>query len=407
MSEEHENPRLRTAEFVALMALMSSLVALSIDAMLPALPEIGRDLGVQDENDIQFIVIALFLGLAIGQMLYGPLSDSVGRKPAIYLGFALFAAGTLLSVFAASFSAMLVGRVLQGVGAAGPRIVSIALMRDLYEGRAMARIVSLTMSVFILVPAIAPALGQAILLVAHWRMIFGLLFGLALVAAIWFASRQPETLPRGRRLAFSLGRIVRAIQEICDSRVSFGYSVAGGLVFGAFVGYLSSVQPILQVQYGLGELFPGLFAVLALAVGAASFANARLVMMYGMRRMVHWALYGVCGLSWTFLVVAFVFAGHPPLWAFMTNFTITFFGIGILIGNFNSLAMEPLGHIAGIGAAVVGSLMTLVSLSLGALVSQSYDGTVVPLVLGFAVYGTASLFVAKWVARGGSESVSR
>ena len=400
MSEEHEKPLLRTAEFVALMALMSSLIALSIDAMLPALPEIGRDLGVQDKNDVQFIVIALFLGLAFGQVLYGPLSDSVGRKPAIYVGFALFVTGTLLSVFATSFSMMLVGRVLQGFGAAGPRIISIALVRDLYEGRAMARIMSLTMSVFILVPAIAPALGQAILLIAHWRMIFGLLLGLALVAATWFAVRQPETLPRDRRLKFSLGRIARAIQEICTNRISFGYSIAGGLIFGAFIGYLSSVQPILQVQYGLGELFPGFFAILALAVGAASFTNARLVMKYGMQRMVHWALYGVCGLSWMFLVVAFVFAGHPPLWAFMTNFTVTFFGMGILFGNFNSLAMEPLGHIAGIGAAVVGSLMTLISLSLGTLVSQSYDGTVVPLVLGFAVYSTVSLLVTKWIGRG-------
>ena len=399
MSAEQEKPPLRTGEFVTLMALMSSLIALSIDAMLPALPEIATDLGVQQGNRVTLIVTALFLGLAFGQALYGPLSDSFGRKPAIYLGFALFAAGTLLAITATDFDVMLLGRVLQGIGAAGPRIISIALVRDMYEGRAMARIMSLIMSVFILVPVLAPALGQAILLVAHWRMIFGLLFALAFIGAVWVGVRQPETLPPSKRQPFKLRRIGHAVLEVCTNRISFGYSLAAGCIFGAFIGYLSSAQPILQVQYGLGTLFPAYFALLAFSIGLASLVNSKLVMKYGMQRLSSWALWAVSILSVAFFAVAYAFDGHPPLWALMANMVVSFFCIGMLFGNFNALAMEPLGHIAGIGAAVVGSLMTFISLSLGTLIGQNYDGTVLPMVGGFAVYGIASLLITRWVQR--------
>ncbi len=404
LSAEQEKPPLRTAEFVTLMALMTSLIALSIDAMLPALPEIAADLGVQQGNRVTLIVTALFLGLAFGQALYGPLSDSFGRKPAIYLGFALFAAGTLLAITATDFNVMLLGRVLQGIGAAGPRIISIALVRDMYEGRAMARIMSLIMSVFILVPVLAPALGQAILLVAHWRMIFGLLFALAFIGAVWVGVRQPETLTRDKRIPFTLGRIARAVVEICTNRYAFGYSVAAGFVFGAFIGYLTSAQPILQVQYGLGTLFPAFFAVLAFSIGFASLVNSKLVMKFGMQRLSGWALWAVSLLSVAFFAVAYAFDGHPPLWMLMANMVVSFFCIGMLFGNFNALAMEPLGHIAGIGAAVVGSLMTFISLSLGTLIGQSYDGTVLPMAGGFAVYGIVSLAITRWIQRDGRRS---
>ncbi|MCK5621972.1 MAG: MFS transporter, partial [Alphaproteobacteria bacterium] len=205
-------------EFVARTALMISLVALSIDAMLPALQEIGADLGVQRDNNAQLAISALFLGLAVGQMIYGPISDSTGRKPPIYFGFALFILGCLLSATATSFPIMLAGRFLQGLGAAGPRIVMIALVRDQYAGRAMARIMSLVMAVFILVPALAPGIGQGILLVAHWRAIFVVFLALALVSLVWFALRQPETLTAGLRAPFSVLRIARAIHETCTHR---------------------------------------------------------------------------------------------------------------------------------------------------------------------------------------------
>lgn len=396
MLNPHSHRSIPFGEFVALMALMISLVALSIDALLPALPAIGNTLGVQRENDNQLIISVLFLGMAIGQMIYGPLSDSTGRKPAIYVGFGLFILGCLLALFASSFPMMLAGRVLQGVGAAGPRIVTVALVRDQYEGRAMARVMSFVMAVFILVPVVAPLFGQMMLLVAHWRAIFGAYLVLALIASSWFALRQPETLAPNRRTPFSLKRIALAMGEVFGNRLALGYTLAAGLIFGAFVGYLNSAQQLFQEQYGLGRLFPFYFATLALSIGSASFLNARLVMRYGMRLLSFSALVTLSGLSLLFWAIAYSLAGQPPLWALMIYFLMSFFCIGILFGNLNALAMEPLGHIAGVGAAVVGSLSTFISLLLGTLIGQSYNGTILPLVGGFALLSAASVVMMRW-----------
>jgi DHA1 family bicyclomycin/chloramphenicol resistance-like MFS transporter len=346
------------------------------------------------------VISALFLGLAVGMLIYGPISDSTGRKPPIYAGFALFVLGCLLSATATSFTVMLAGRFLQGLGAAGPRIVMIALVRDGYEGRAMARIMSLIMAVFILVPALAPAIGQGILLVAHWRAIFGVLLGLALISLVWFAFRQPETLVPGRRVPFSLLSIGRAIRETCTHRTAFGYTIAAGLVFGAFIGFLNSAQQIFQGQYGLGNLFPLYFAVLALSIGGASIVNARLVVRFGMRRLSGLALTALTGLSLAFFAVVWAVAGVPPLWALMIYLMLSFFCIGILFGNFNALAMDPLGHIAGVAASVIGSLTAFISLLLGMVIGLAYDGTVLPLVGGFTALGIASIVVMRFVERG-------
>jgi len=387
-------------EFVALMALTISLVALSIDAMLPALPDIGRELGVARANNNQLIISLLMLGLSIGQMIYGPLSDSTGRKPAVYVGFGIFIGGCVMSLLATSFPVMLAGRILQGVGVAGPRIVAVAVVRDQYEGRAMAQVMSFIMAVFILVPIIAPALGQGLLQVAHWRAIFGAFLLLAIIALAWFSIRQPETLPSERRRPFSVQRILGAIREILFNRVAFGYTIAAGLVSGAFLGYLSSAQQIFGEIYHLGARFPLFFAILALSIGSASFFNGRLVMRYGMRALTGWAIRTLSGLAAICLILFWLLAGgQPPLWLFMGYMLLTFFCVGVLFGNLNALAMEPLGHIAGVGAAVVGSLSTLISVFLGTLVGQAFNGTVLPLVGGFAVLGAAAIVTMYWVER--------
>ena len=385
------NEKLRLGEFVSLMALLTSLVALSIDAMLPALSTIGTDLGVQRENGTQLIVSALFAGFAVGQLFYGPISDSTGRKPPIYVGLGLFMLGSILSMIAWSFPVMLLGRVLQGFGAAAPRIVTIAMIRDRYEGRAMARVMSFVMAVFIIVPMLAPALGQAVLLVADWRMIFALLLSLASVVFLWFAMRQPETLPASQRKPFSLKRIGSAVMEVGHDRWAVGYTISSGLVFGAFLGYLNSAQQIFQSQFALGTRFPLYFAALALSLGCASVVNAQLVMHFGMRLLSRRALQGLSLVSGGFLFYAWAMDGNPPLWTFMTWGPLTFFCLGLVFGNFNAMAIESLGHIAGVAAAVIGSVATVISLLLGLLIGQSYDGTVLPLVGGFAVLGVLSL----------------
>jgi MFS transporter, DHA1 family, multidrug resistance protein len=386
-------------EFIALMALMVSLVALSLDIMLPALPDIGRDLGVSNPNDVQLVISVLILGLSLGQVMYGPLSDSTGRKPMIFAGTVIFLIGCLLSINATRFTVMLAGRFLQGIGAAGPRSVIVALVRDRYEGRAMARVMSAVMAVFIIVPAVAPALGQAVLLLASWRAIFGALMALASLSLIWFMIRQPETLPRERRIAFSIKRIGRGVVEVCANRVAFGYTLTAGLVMGAFFGYLNCVQQIFQEVYGLGRLFPLFTAILALAIGSASFCNSRIVMRWGMRALSRRAIRLLILLSAGYFVIAYWMGGHSPLWALMVCLALVFFCVGILFGNLNAIAMQPLGHIAGVGAAVVGSLSSLIAVPPAIVIGRCYDGTTLPLISGFALLGLLSAGVMWWADR--------
>lgn len=378
------------------MATLTALVALSIDMVLPALPAIGASLGVERANDNQLILSLLFLGFGLGQLVYGPLSDAVGRKPAAFVGFALFTAGCVLALLARTFPLMLVGRFLQGVGVAGPRTITLALVRDKFEGRAMARVMSLIMGVFILVPIVAPALGQMVLGISGWRAIFVVYLAMGLFVAVWFALRQEETLADTRRIPLSLRQMAVAARSVLAIRQSVGHTVASGCVFGAFLGYLTSAQQILQQQYALGTQFPLYFAVLAIAIGGASFLNASLVVRYGMRSLSMWSLRGICAASLVFSVVAAIDAGHPPLWTLMTYLLVTFFGIGLLFGNLNALAMQPLGHIAGTGAAVVGATSMLISLALGTWIGQSYNGTVLPLVMGFAVLSACSIAAVWW-----------
>jgi DHA1 family bicyclomycin/chloramphenicol resistance-like MFS transporter len=387
-------------EFVIIISMMMALTALSIDAMLPALPRISSDLGVANPNDRQLIISLIFFGQAIGQLFFGPLSDKTGRKPAIYAGYALFIIGSLISVFSVNFPMMLIGRALQGIGISAPRAVTLALVRDQFEGRRMARLMSFAMTVFILVPMIAPSIGQGILSVASWRGIFGAFIVFALVTVIWFALRIPETLAPENRIPFSLRRIWQSILEIIKIRLALGYTLAGGLVQGVFIGYLNSSQQIFQEQYALGDLFPIYFAVISLSLGMASLLNARLVMHYGMRKLVRWSLGIIFGLAVVFFAIAIALDGHPPLWVLMVYLMVSFFCIGILFGNINALAMQPLGHLAGVGSAVVGSLSTFISTLLGTVIGQNYNGTILPLVIGMAVLAGLSIFVVRWVETG-------
>lgn len=381
------------------MAVLISLVALSIDAMLPALPEIGRDLGTTDPNAPQLVLTALFLGLSIGQLLYGPLSDSIGRKPAVYLGLLIFIAGCVLSVFAASFEVMLAGRVLQGLGAAGPRVVVVALVRDRFQGRAMARVMSFVMMVFIMVPAAAPALGQAVQSLWGWRAIFGSFLMIAIIGLVWFWRRQEETLRPDARVPFAAAPIIAGVLETLRNRAAFGYTLVGGLVFGSFIGFLVSSQQVFQQTYDTGASFPLYFALLALAVGSASFVNGRVVLRFGMRLLSKWALQILCVLSLAFIVYIWMVPQTPPFLLFMTYMMLSFFCFGLLLANLQTLAMEPLGHIAGVAAGVVSSVTTFMSLILGTFIGQAYDGTIKPLIAGLTILALLSLVAVYWTDR--------
>jgi DHA1 family bicyclomycin/chloramphenicol resistance-like MFS transporter len=261
----------------------------------------------------------------------------------------------------------------------------------------MARVMSFVSTVLLLIPMVAPTLGQAILLHAGWRSIFFSFILMALVTWIWFALRMPETLSPENRTPFSLQRIIDTTFEIIKIRPAFGYTVSIGLISGAFLGYLNSAQQIFQEGYALGESFPLYFAMIAFSIGVASFLNAHLVLRFGMRLLVRWSLLIILGLAIIISGIAQMTSGQLPLWLLMIYLMSTFFCVGILFGNQNSLAMEPLGHLAGIGAAVVGSLSTLISIPLGTLIGQSYNGTVFPLITGIAVLSGLSMIVVRWI----------
>jgi len=386
-------------ESLLLMALLISIVALSVDTMLPALPAIGADLGAKGANDIQLVISMLFLGLSVGLLFYGPLSDSLGRKPVLFAGMAIYILGSSLSIFGTVFSTMLYGRVLQGLGAAGPRTIVLALVRDQYEGRAMARIMSTIMSIFIMIPVFAPSIGQAILLVAGWRAIFGALLALALIVLAWFGLRQPETLSPRHRLPFSFKKIAAALAEVCCHRIALSYTIVAGFIMGAFLGYLSSAQQIFQDLYGQGLLFPFIFGILALSIGSALFFNSRVVMRLGMRKLVDRAMLALAVLSSAYFAFACLFDGRSPFWTLMVFFLAAFFCIGFLFGNLNAIAMRPMGHIAGTASAVIGALSTLLSVPIALLIGRLYNDTTLPLVGGFALLSITSLGIMRWANR--------
>lgn len=386
-------------EFVSLMAVIVSITAMAVDMMLPAFPDIGRELGASHPNDAQLVVSFLMFGLGIGQLIFGPLSDCFGRRSIIVIGFLIFIIGCLISTFSNRFEIMLVGRFIQGIGAAGPRTTIVALIRDLYSGRAMAQIMSVIMTIFILVPAIAPGLGQVILFVADWRIIFVILMIQGLVSLGWFCIRQPETLPKSKRHEFSPTHILKCFVEVITTRVSLGYTLAAGFISGALLAYLNSAQQVYQEVFELGSEFPVYMAFLALSVGSASFVNSRLVMKIGMRKLSRRAVGLFVILMIFYLSVTLLLGGQSPLWFMMTCFSLSFFCMGIIFGNQNAIAMEPLSHIAGVGAAVVGCLASLLASLMGMIVGRFFDGTTIPLAAGCVILGILTATAMVWADR--------
>lgn len=382
--------------FIVLMAAFMASVALSIDAMLPALQQIGHDLGVADPNHAQYVLVFIFAGMAAGQLVSGPFSDAVGRKKVLYAGLCLYGIGSLICLFSQSLPVMLAGRLLQGFGAAGPYVSAVAIIRDRFSGAQMARIMSLVMMIFILVPSIAPALGQLILFVASWRYIFGLFLCVAMLLAAWVFFGLEETLPPEKRIRLRALDVALGFREVFSCAITTRYMVCMGLAFGGFMGYLNSAQQIFQGLFGAGAMFSVYFGVLALVFGLASFVNSRIVERLGMHRLCRRAALGVVVSSSVFLAWCAVFG--PQLWPFLTYLAAVCFAMALMFGNLNAIAMEPMGHIAGIASAVIGSSSSVISLMVGTLIGQAYDGTLYPVICGFLAMSLLSLGLMRQTA---------
>lgn len=369
-----------------------SVAALAIDALLPALDVIGIDIGITQVADNQLLVTMIFLGLGLGPLLFGPLSDSMGRKPIVYMGLALFIAASFICVFATSLEVMILGRIIQGIGLSAPRTIAIAIIRDRYNGDYMARIMSFVTVVFLLVPIVAPAMGKLVLDYYDWQSIFYVQVIIGALVAIWFWRRQPETLAAEYRVIFSNRVILKGFKEVLQQKRTMGYTLVSGFVVGSFLVYISSSQQIFHNQYGLKEEFPYIFAGLAIAIGSAIFLNGTLVLRFGMEKLVNLSLLGFFGVSLLY-VILFYGSQNPSVEVLFLFFGLQFFAIGFLFGNLRALAMEPVGHIAGIAAAITGFISTMMAVPISTFIGGYIADTALPLFIGFLICGLLSILV--------------
>lgn len=372
-------------EFALLMALLMSIVSFSIDAVLPALGEVGRVFELKNNNQTQWVIIGIFSGMTIGQLIAGPLSDAIGRKRILFTGIIIYFLGSLLCFTTQSFEWFLVGRFIQGIGVSGPYVASISIVRDKYSGAQMARIMSLIMMVFMVAPAIAPSLGQLIIHFFGWRDIFVLYMIYATVVGAWVALRLEETLLPENRLPMRLQAFQDGFKEVVSNKTTMSYLLCAGFCFGGFIGYLGTSQQIFMQQFGkTGQEFSAYFAVLAGVMGIASFTNSKIVMKFGMRPICIYGFLGLCLISLIILGIQLI-GVTVAFWMFMLYACILFLLFGTLFGNLNAIAMEPMGHVAGMASAIIGAASSVLSLILASIIGQLYNGTLIPMTCGFVI----------------------
>ncbi|GAA3697536.1 multidrug effflux MFS transporter [Sphingomonas cynarae] len=385
-------------EFVAFVAALMAVNALGVDLMLPALADIGHQLNIATANHRQWIITAYMLGFGAGQLVYGPLADRFGRRPILFVTLAGFVAASIFAAGSQTFVALLGARVLQGLMSASTRVLAVAIVRDRFAGRQMARTLSVAQMIFFLVPIMAPGLGQLLLGIGPWRFIFYALAGFAAFVLVWAATRLDETLPVERRSPLSFASLGRAYRLTLTNRFSAGYALAAALTFGGIIAFVSSAQQIFVDEFGAGERFTLLFALCAFSMGCASFANSRLVERLGTRLISQAAVLGLIALSVVHLGV--IGSGHETLVTYMIFQALSMTCIGLCGSNFGAMAMEPVGHIAGTASSIQGFITSVGAVAVGSLIGQSYDGTTWPLAIGYLCIGLAVLAVVMVVEGG-------
>lgn len=388
------SPRtLSKLEFVCLMGGLMSLVALAIDAVLPAFEPIATSLSVESHNHVQWVISVLFAGFVIGQLLFGPMSDAFGRRWSILMGLGLFTIGSLIGLFSLSFEQLLLARFLQGTGAAASRVTCVAIIRDRMSGADMASMMSYVMAIFIFAPVIAPSIGELILSFSGWRSIFVFYLIFAFAMACWVLLRLEETLDHQRRTALSWRAVAKNFAHVFSNKQTMGYTLAAGIVFGALVGYLNSAQQTFQHFFDTGGQFAIYFGISAFSVGISSIVNGRFVKAFGINRICTLAMIGILCISGGFYALFDLTEPQGLLLPYMVTACGIFFCYGLLFGNLNSLTMEHMNMSAGTASAVIGCLSTAIGLVIGTVIGQLYDDSLRPLMLGFIFVGVSTLIL--------------
>ncbi|HEU0310778.1 MAG TPA: multidrug effflux MFS transporter [Sphingomicrobium sp.] len=385
-------------ETVVLLAGLMALNAFAIDAMIPALPAIGSELGVGAENVRQLVVVAYFFGFGIGQLFWGPLADRFGRKPILATGVALYAGFGLLCAIAGSFELLIAGRIAMGVSAAVTRVLVTAMVRDLFEGEEMARVMSLVFMVFMLVPMLAPNIGQAILLLADWRAIFLVLAGYGVAIWLWSFVRLPETLHPEFRRGLNAGEIFRGAKLAATDRLSIGYTLSLTAVFGGLTAYIASIQQIVFDVFAAGPWIGLIFATVAAPMAVASWGNSRVVGRFGLRRTGHGGLIAYVAITSLHAVLAMLV--REPLWLFVLLMALSFMAFAFTTSNFGTLAMTNMAPIAGTASSFQGVTGTIGGATLGLLIGQAFNGSQLPFLVGMALCGLGGLALVLWTERG-------
>lgn len=368
-------------EFIALIAGLMALNALAIDIMLPALPAMGEALKVLEENERQYVLTSYLVGFGIAQLFFGPISDRFGRRPPLMFGLVVYIVAAALAAMAPNFFTLLILRFVQGMGAAATRVVGQSAVRDRFSGRTMAEVMSLIFMVFMAIPVIAPSVGQLLLFSGHWQLIFLFMAGLAAVIALWAYFRLAESLTEENRRPLHPRVIAEGFGLVFSNRSALFYGVSSIFIMGALFGFIGTAQQIYVDIYGLGAWFPIAFAAVAGLMAVSSFLNSRIVGRFGMRRVTHAAMLSFALLSGVWLTLALT--DMLPFPAFMAVFALTMFSFGMVGSNAQSLAMEPLGAVAGTASSVFGFLQTAGGAAIGAWIGAHYDGTVIPTAAGF------------------------
>ena len=376
-------------QFVLIIAAMQGLGGLAIDAMLPNLPAIGVALGVGDENKRQLIITSYLLGFGAAQIVYGSLADRFGRRPVLLTGIALYIVFSACAAMARSFEVLLLARVLQGVGAAATRVLPVSIVRDCYDGRGMARVLSLVSMVFMGVPVLAPTLGQSLLHVGPWPLIFGVLALIGACVFVWVFFKLPETLHPQDRQPISQGRIARSFRLAATNRTAACYMVAQTALFGAVLGFIGSSEQVFADAFHAADVFPLVFAIAASFIAIAGLLNAKLVVRIGMRRLAHAGLLGFIAVAALHLAVAL--SGRETLVIFAAFQALQMLAFGFTSGNFSAMAMEPMGHIAGVASSFQGVVSTVGGSLIGFVIGQQFNGTAAPVVAGYLVCSLVSL----------------
>ena len=385
-------------EFVALIAALMSLTAIGIDSMLPALPAIGTALGVESANARQYVVTAFVVGFGIAQLVHGPLADRFGRRTVLLWALTAYLVANIACAIAGSFALLLIARAIGGAMIAAARVATIALVRDCYHGRAMARVMSIAFMVFMIVPILAPSFGWLVLQVGDWRLIFWTIAGLTGAVLVWFHVRMPETLAPENVLPITPRRIVSDWRQTLGDRQSLGYTLASTALMGALYGYLNSIQQIMADVFEKPALLPAIFAASAVTMAAANLLNSRIVMRLGTRLISHGSLAGLILVSLVHVVA--IRAGWESLFSFTAFQALTLGCFGLATSNFSAMAMENMGRIAGTASSVQGFVSVTGGAVVGALIGQAFNGTTIPLVLGFLLAGLVALAVVAITERG-------